>query len=222
MLLKLNYTVTSELLDQAIQDLPSDNFRYTINQPTGNFFYDPWTVKEEFKNTVWEEILKTLPVEQGEARIIILDPAQCYQSHSDIDDRYHLNISGDHSYLIDLESEQMYKLIRNGHWYQMNAGPKHSAANFGRTTRIQIVVRKLLNTPLLNDPVHVKLTTECQTGRARFIFDDTISPWLNEMNKQEVLSDFYFQGAEVRFKVERRYLDRFKKILTDDFKLEIL
>ena len=158
MLTQLQYTVSNELLQESLSDLPKDK-KLTINQPIGDFFYTAWKIKEEYKNTVWDKILSSLPETVGEARIIILEPGTCYQSHCDIDDRYHLNISGTNSYLINLDDEIMYPIKHDGHWYKMNGGIRHSAVNFGQTPRIQLVVRSLLTNSVLNNPVTIKITT---------------------------------------------------------------
>lgn len=68
MLKKTSIQIPKELIEQALKHLPSDEFRYTINKPTGNFFYDPWVVKEEYQGTVWQDILSYLPKDIGEAR----------------------------------------------------------------------------------------------------------------------------------------------------------
>ncbi len=144
MLTPTNYTVDTHLFQKALNHLPSGEMKTTINQPTGNFFYDSWILKDEYKGTVWETLYDSLPVIKGEARIIILDPGHCYQTHADIDDRYHLNILGDNSYLINLVQETMYPLSQDGIWYDMDASFLHTATNFGRKARVQLVVRKLL------------------------------------------------------------------------------
>jgi hypothetical protein len=92
MLHTLPYTVDSTLLNEAQGSVPAVESKLTINQPTGNFFYDPWDIKEEFKGTVWETLLNTLPLDIGEARIIVLGNGTTYMSHTDIDDRYHLSL----------------------------------------------------------------------------------------------------------------------------------
>lgn len=129
MLTKLDYTVSLDLLQDAAQSLPLADSKSTINGPTGRFFYDPWMIKPEYKNTIWEKILSSLPFNVGEARLITLLPGQCYQSHSDIDDRYHLNIVGSDSFLIDLDNKELDEIVQDGHWYEMDASPRHSAAN---------------------------------------------------------------------------------------------
>jgi hypothetical protein len=190
----------------------------TINQPTGDFFYDPWVLKDEYKDTVWETLYNSLSVIKGEARIIILDPARCYQIHSDIDDRYHLNILGEECYLIDLVREQLHRLAQDGMWYDMDAGMLHTAANFGRRARVQLVVRKLLKRNKLVNPVAVTLsTTITNPDDARFVFDNTISPWLNESNKLGFINDFSYSATGVKFNVEQTKLDSLRNILTSEF-----
>jgi hypothetical protein len=221
MLTKLNYTVPMDLLQEAINSLPSDDFRHTINEPTGDFFYDPWTVKNEFADSIWGELLSSLPMPVGEARIIILKPGTCYQSHADIDDRYHLNLSSHYAYLVDLDSEQMYQLKNNGAWYLMDAGRLHSATNFGVHNRVQLVVRKLLSHNTLTSPVTVKVY--CDTlpaDRARFLFDESVSPWLNQANKNGLISSFSPTEKGVTLVVESTSIDSLIKILPKEFKLD--
>jgi hypothetical protein len=218
MLTPTNYTVDTSLFQQACNSLPKSDMKTTINQPTGDFFYDPWVLKDEYKDTVWETLYNSLSVIKGEARIIILDPARCYQIHSDIDDRYHLNILGEECYLIDLVREQLHRLAQDGMWYDMDAGMLHTAANFGRRARVQLVVRKLLKRNKLVNPVAVTLsTTITNPDDARFVFDNTISPWLNESNKLGFINDFSYSATGVKFNVEQTKLDSLRNILTSEF-----
>ena len=220
MLTPTNYTVNSNLFQEACSQLPEEGMRTTINQPTGNFFYDPWILKDEYTGTVWETLYNSLPVTKGEARIIILDPNQCYQRHSDIDDRYHLNILGENSYLIDLVRETMYPLSQDGVWYDMDASFLHTAANFGRLARIQLVIRKLLKKNKLVNPIKVSLTTTMlNADHARHIFDNTVSPWLNEANKAGYIANFSYSSIFVKFDIEQDKLDSLKHILPVEFKL---
>ena len=222
MLTKTTYTVSQELINKALSELPQIDFRHTINQPTGDFFYDPWTVKEEFKNTVWEELIKELP-NIGEARIIDLGYGKCYQAHADIDDRYHLTLHTDNSYLIDLDNDEMHKLKSDGVWHDMNAGKLHSAVNFGYKNRIELVVRKLLKKNKLNDPIKVNMKyIGSDKDTARFKFDNLFSPWLNYANKQGIISDFSFQHNDVNFKIEKSKLQELKNISTEEFKINEL
>jgi hypothetical protein len=223
MLTKTSYTVPIDLLSTAVEHLPNDDFRSTINQPTGNFFYDPWEIKPEYKGTVWELLYSSLPFATGEARIINLAPATCYQSHADIDDRYHLNLVGENCYLIDFDSGQLHQLTTDGIWYTMDAGKLHSAANFGRLRRTQLVVRKLLTTNLLKVPVKVKLTSSgLSKDDTRFMFDQTVSGWLNRANKQGLISNFEFNHGEVLFEIEQDSICKLKSILIKEFNLEII
>jgi len=220
MLIPTNYTTDPKLFQEACSQLPKAGMKTTINQPTGNFFYDPWELKEEYKGTIWETLYNSLPVVKGEARIIILDPGQSYTAHADIDDRYHLNILGDESFLIDLMREQMHKLNQDGIWYDMDAGFLHTAANFGRRARVQLVIRKLLKKNKLVNPIEVALTTTMTNAdHARYLFDNTISIWLNEANKHGYITNFAYSSPFVKFTIEQDKLDSLKHILPDEFKI---
>jgi hypothetical protein len=220
MLTSTNYTIDPKIFQDTLLQLPEGRMRTTINQPTGNFFYDPWILKDEYKGTVWETLYNSLPVTKGEARIIILDPNQCYQIHADIDDRYHLNILGEKCYLIDLVTEIMYPLSQDGIWYTMDASCLHTATNFGRRARVQLVVRQLLKKNKLVDPVEVSLsTTLANSDDARFLFDNTLSPWLNEANKLGFINKFDHSPISINFTIEKDKLDLLKRILPEEFKL---
>lgn len=225
MLQKINFTVSNNLLSQASNIANKFKHDIVLNQPTGNFFYDPWVIKPEYKNTVWEEILHSLELPIGEARVILLDPATNYHIHADIDDRYHLNISGDRSYLIDFSTNEMHLLEANGIWYDMDAGRMHSAANFGKHQRIQLVVRHLLINSNISNAVRVKVYSDTlNIDSARFAFDNTISPWLNKTNKCGLLADFkIFPGTSVvEFVTDIKSSKDLESILTPDIKMEIL
>jgi hypothetical protein len=220
MLTQTDYTVDSKLFQEACRSLPSGGMRTTINQPTGDFFYDPWVIKDEYKGTVWETLYDSLPVPKGEARIIILNPNQCYQTHADIDDRYHLNILGEACYLIDLLQNQMHRLEQDGIWYDMDAGVLHTATNFGRRARVQLVVRQLLKQNKLTDPVDIALsTTISNADDARFIFDNTMSTWLNEANKAGFINSFVQGNVSIKFNIEKDKLNLLNSILPSEFKI---
>jgi hypothetical protein len=220
MLTQTNYKVDTITFQTACNLLPKHEMKTTINQSTGDFFYDPWVLKDEYKNTVWETLYNSLPVNKGEARIIILDPNQCYQIHADIDDRFHLNILGENSYLIDLVRDIMHPLTADGIWYNMDAGFLHTASNFGRCARVQLVVRQLLKKNKLNEPVEVALsTTIADTNDARFLFDNKLSPWFNEANKLGYINNFSYSPIGVKFNIEKNKLDSLKHILPKEFEI---
>ena len=164
-------------------------------------------------------MLDTLPFPKGEARIIQLKPGTCYTSHSDIDDRYHLNISGTNSYLIDLDTQDMHKLETDGNWYEMDAGKLHTAVNFGREVRNQLVVRKLLNrTKNKSVKVEIKTTTD-NADLARYEFDNQISPVLNLLNKKCALDNFKHNSHSVSFDLDEGYIDTIKSVSNNLFKV---
>lgn len=220
MLTKSPYTVDVNTLETAVSQLPEIDYKITLNQPTGDFFYDSWSIKEEFQGTVWEEILNTLTAPFGEARLIALKYGNNYQSHADIDDRYHLTIQGNQSYLIDLDNRVMHQTVVDGCWYEMDAGRLHSAANFGETVRVQLVVRKLLVRNNLNNFKNIKIIC-INEELARYNFDNSISPWLNRNNKKGLITDFVYNTTVVEFKAVAHILDSLKEILPKQFKLEI-
>jgi len=216
-----NYTISNNLLQQAAKFLPEIDARLVLNEPTGNFFHDPWKIKSEYKNTVWEEILNSITIDKGEARLIKLTPGEAYPSHADIDDRWHLTIQGNHSYLIDLEKHIMHLTEVNGQWYTMNAGVRHTAANFGSEDRIQLVVRQLLPTNVLKDPIEVFITLKDIITDRRFIFDDIISPWLNLAFKRGIVSKFNGEDLIASLTIELDYLDELEELTKDYFTLTI-
>jgi len=221
MLIQTNYKTDPILFQEVCQQLPEVGMKTTINQPTGNFFYDPWILKEEYKGTVWETLYNSLPVIKGEARIIILDPARCYQIHADIDDRYHLNILGEECYLIDLVRDQMFRLVNDGIWYEMDASFLHTATNFGRQARVQLVVRKLLLKNKLKDPVKVRITApELSTDDRRFLFDNSLSMILNGYNKTGIITDFDPSSDIIQFSIESSHLDSLQSMMLEKMILE--
>ena len=222
MLKTTNYTVDLSLIHEAIPLIPSSESSYVLNKPTGSFFYDPWVINEQYKNTVWETILNTLPVTCGEARVIVLPPTKSYHTHADIDDRYHLNINGEHCYLIDFNDQRLHKLEQDGCWYDMDAGRLHSASNFGRFYRIQLVVRKLLNRVNLTNYKTIKITASGDVEHSRFLFDNVYSTWLNVANKKKLISNFKFSLTEVTFDLDNSAIDDLKKISLENFSVEII
>lgn len=216
------FFVQTNLIDKAFDQTSYDDV-FVINEPTGNFFYDQWTIKSELQGTIWEELYNSLPVkDKGEARVIKLIGNESYFSHADIDDRYHLNLSGNKSFLIDLDNLKMYPISKDGVWYDMDAGVSHTAANFGNRPRYQLVVRKLLTRGNLKNPVDIKLVASSGTevGDARFIFDDVMSKWLNRINKKELLDNFMYKNGVVSFTIDESLVEEMKSILPKEFIIE--
>jgi hypothetical protein len=219
---KTNITVNPLLIEDAKNSIPYIDFRLSINQPTGDFFYDPWKLKDEFKGTVWEEILNTLPYDKGEARLIKLDPGTCYVGHSDIDDRWHLSINAVDSYLVNLETSEMFKTEVDNLWHCIDAGVKHSAVNFSNKSRIQLVIRKLLIKGNIKDPVKVRITLKKVIEERRYIFDKILSPWLNKKNKEGLLRDFSGEDLKVEFFTEEYVISELSDLINEYFNIEIL
>lgn len=207
---------------EFIKNVVVDKFltmKTALNNPLGDFFYDSWTIKEEFKNTVLAQILQTLPFPIGEARIIVLNSEQCYTKHADIDDRYHLNLSGDEGYIIDLESKKMYHMKQDNLWYEMNAGILHTAASFGEHRRIQLVVRKLLTRNKLTCPQNISIILGGENSR--YHFDNNVSSWLNYANKNSIITNFKIINKGCNFDIEESALTDLHKLIPQYFELII-
>jgi len=214
------FTVDTELITECSNLVYSfADFKTTINEPTGNFFYDPWIIKEQYQGTALEKILKKLPFSIGEARIIALSPMRCYTQHADIDDRYHINIAGDGGYILDLVDNKIYPTVNDGIWYLMDAGILHTAVSCGEQIRYQLVVRKLLKRNNLQDPVTVQIYME--GGNPRFSFDNHISSWLNQANKKKLINNFCVIDKGVTFTTEKSSLSYLETIIPKNCRLEI-
>ena len=181
--------------------------KITLNKPTGRFFYDPWVIKDEYKNTVWEQVLNTLPNNIGEARLITLEPGTCYYSHADVDDRYHLTLTGRKSYLVDLDNDIMHTLKNDGVWYDMDAGLMHSAVNFGDIPRTQLVVRKLLNEVSGYPCKKIKIELNTDIHDSRYYFDAEVSYFLNRGCKHGIINSFVASNNSVEFKLHEYFVD---------------
>lgn len=218
MLVKTSITVPLDLIEAA-ETNSFDIMKTTINEPTGNFFYDPWVIKKEFLGSVWERLINPLGGNIGEARIIILESPKAYTQHADIDDRYHLNITGEGSYLIDLEDQNLYPLSADGVWYIMDAGKLHSAIAVGKRHRIQLVVRKLLSHSNLKQPIKVVLTL--LNEQSRYDFDNIISTWLNRASKHGKIDNFQVIQTSAEFDVEEYLIEELSKIVPKSLDLKI-
>ena len=97
---KINYKEIYNL----VKNLPTG--KNVLTKPRGDFFYDPHILNEEYKGTEIEKLLDLIPM-HGEARVIVMEPGQSYSAHADIDDRWHLTLDADESYLVDLQNEKI-------------------------------------------------------------------------------------------------------------------
>lgn len=221
MITRLQYTISKELLEQLKYEIPEFENRIDINEPAGDFFYDPWKVSDEFKNTPWAVALASLPFLVGEARLMKLQPGNAYYSHADADDRYHLNITGEKSFLVDLDNNVLHSVNNDGYWYEMDAGTRHSAVNFSNEVRIQLVVRKLLQKNNLTEPVSIRISLEESRHDYRYVFDDVYSPWINRHIKLGHVDKFFIKNEQVFFDIEKSFLGELESICPRGFKITI-
>ena len=223
MIKQLNYKVDLSLIQNIVESFDLRKDKLVLNFPVGDFFTDPWQLKDEYKDTLYEDLYDSLPLVKGEARIINLKYKDCYHAHADIDDRYHLTLQGKFSYLVNLDEEKMYPTNVTGIWNIMNAGYKHSAVNFSNENRLEFVVRKLLKKNKLKFPVYVTLSnTNLQENTARYIFDNTISSWLNKKFKEGVVDRFSYHDKKVSFYIEEDVIKNLYAILPKFFNINII
>lgn len=218
MIYATEYTATEVQLEYIKSLCNSTIAKQSLNKPTGDFFYDPWQVLDQYKGSPLEKFLLQIP-DAGEARIIKQESGTCYYAHSDIDDRYHLNLTGDLAALIDLSFNKNYFLNSDCVVYEMDASRNHSAANFGEHTRYQLVIRKLLNRSK-NCDVNVEIYPRGENPR--FKFDKYVSPILNKMNKSDALNNFTTLETGVRFSTTNVWYNIIKSKLPDEFKCIIV
>lgn len=207
--ININCSATEIFKSLPILELPKTQ----LNKPNGDFFYDAWQLKDEFKRPAIVDLFDQLG-SVGEARIIVLEPGESYCAHADIDDRYHLTLQGEHSYLYDLKNLKMYPTEVDNTVYVMDAGRIHSAANLGYKSRIQLVIRKLLNKAELKDPCVVKVTVNNPPYNLRYLFDNSFSIVLNRLNKQGCMNKFKkISETEISFAIERTHLFQIHKLI---------
>jgi hypothetical protein len=196
-----------ELLPKIVWD---EKNRCDINYPTGHWLHDPYAINDCWKNTAFEMLLSDIPFPIGEARLMKLNPGDCYRSHSDIDDRYHLNlISNDQSYLIDLDSKILHQIRPDGYLYKMDAGKVHTACNFGSSERIQLVIRIPLPRYTGENYVTKILKFNNPVFNFRYIFDNEISSFLNSLSKLGLLGFFNPKAeTEIELHIEQEAFDK--------------
>ena len=188
MLQKLEAKTNSKILFDLVKHLPEG--KNALNKPTGNFFYDPWELLPEYKDTAIEDLLKQLP-DHGEARVIVLKPGESYSAHADVDDRYHVTLDAEQSFLHDIENETMHATKPDDTVYLMNAGVLHSASNYGYKNRYQLVIRKRLQSNrMMNDPRQVVMTSNDPVYNLRYLFDISFSILLNRLAKEQSIDAF--------------------------------
>ena len=213
---KINY---KEIYD-LVKNLPTG--KNVLTKPRGDFFYDPHILDEQYKGTEIEKVLDLIPM-HGEARVIVMEPGQSYSAHADVDDRWHLTLDADESYLVDLKNQKMYKLVADGTLYLMDSGRLHTASNYGYKPRYQLVIRKRLKGRILDNPVYFNLTLIDPPYNARYLFDKSFSILLNRLEKEEKITNFKkISDKEIEFVIENEQITRIKELQRScGFKFEI-
>lgn len=177
----------------------NDDGRANINTPTGHWLYDPYKLAVRFQGTPFAKFLEMLPFEYSEARLMKLAPGTCYRAHADIDDRLHINLTGnEHCHLIDLDSKKMHPVKTDGYVYRMDGSKIHTAVNFGSTDRIQLVLRIPLKQYDLENGIYCNIKFVNPPHDLRYQLDQHISPLLNKFVKSGDLG-YFNKESDTRF-----------------------
>lgn len=220
MITKQIWVCPEGLIERALKEHPVTGEGTVLNEPTGDFFYDTWKIKDLYKDTIWQQVLDTMPMSIGQARIIKLEPGESYMAHADIDNRWHLNLTGEQAYLIDLDNKVMHECVRDNRWAYMDASCIHAATNYGSIPRLQLVVREpLRNSRQPIDLVNINIEAAYEQHDYRYKFDKNFSPFLNRANQKYKLADFAHTTFNVTFKLEREMLAEFEQLVNKDFKV---
>lgn len=184
--------------------------RCCLNKPKGNWLFDDYEILPEWKESAFDRFLSSLPFRVGEARLMKLTPGTCYPCHSDLDDRYHLNLtSNEQCYLIDLESHKMYPVRADSKVYHMNANLLHTAVNFGDVDRIQLVIRKPLERISNEGMIHKLIEFVDPDFNFRYKFDQTISPFIGKLSKEKKIAWFEpISDTKMTIKITQEGLDQ--------------
>ena len=220
MITKQLWQCPTGLIEQALKEHPVTGEATVLNEPTGDFFYDNWKIKDLYRDTIWEQVLDSMPMSIGQARIIKLKPGESYMAHADIDNRWHLNLTGEQAYLIDLDNKVMHECTKDNRWAYMDASRIHAATNYGSIPRLQLVVRETLfksRQPV--DFVAISIEPAYEQHDFRYKFDKIFSPFLNRANQKYKLADFAHTTFSLTFKLERELLEEFKQLITPEFKV---
>jgi hypothetical protein len=117
-----------------------------------------------------------------------------------------------------LDNTVLHPINKDGIWYEMDAGLRHSAVNFGDIPRIQLVIRKLLVRGDIAQPVNVEILNNSSAPNFRFVFDDIVSPFLSRVNKSRNLDNFKIVSEDhVSFTIEQKLLDELTQIVPTGF-----
>ena len=196
----LTNALSRDLLDteklQTVLTSPRgfNSFPLEIHTTTDDFFYGERKLLDRYKGTEFEKLWNSLE-RPGEAQIQVLDRGRCYLGHCDVDDRYHMTLFGNNSYLIDIEKNNLFPTeVDHTVWF-LETSTKHTAANFGTVPRVQLVIRKLLNKNSLKNPVPVYLHLQSKDkhfkNATRYNFDVMVQSFINTgINKNKTIDQF--------------------------------
>jgi aspartyl/asparaginyl beta-hydroxylase (cupin superfamily) len=122
-----NYNNNDDYLKNAQQRLIYTEYKY---------------MNSIFKNTIWEDVLKKIPVKISRARIMMMPPTTILSIHRDIEPRWHLALFTDPGCIYyDVDTSTAVHIPSDGHFYRLDTRFPHTAFNAtDNFTRIHLVV----------------------------------------------------------------------------------
>jgi len=113
----------------------------------------------------------------------------------------------------------MYRLDDRSKWYNLDASYRHSAVNFGRVDRLQLVVRQLFARKTVGtvDIINITLRPNGPEEKYRYYFDDSASQWINRKIKEGVLDNFSHVGLECTFTLMAQYVTELTELVKEHF-----
>lgn len=74
-------------------------------------------------------------------------------------------------------------------------------------------------TDMLNNSINVN--TELVKTNSRFVFDNTVSPWLNQANKLGKINNFSTNGQSIELDIDEIYINELLEICPKNFNVSI-
>jgi hypothetical protein len=212
---------TNETMQELLEIFDSSKNKTIIcTDETRNKYYEPAVLLDSFKGTAVETVLNTIPDAISLLAVIIQDPGDSYPIHTDIQDRYHLNIKSKHSYFLDFEKNRLIPIETDSKLYIMDTGIYHSATNYGNERRIQLGATKMLTPKTLKNPQDIVIEFLGNEKEQNFYFNYYIIPWMNRADKRNIVDRYVRpKNNKMFFTVEKDFLNEVENICNQYFKL---
>lgn len=215
-----NIKFSNNIIQELLEMFENSNEKTIIcTDETRNKYYEPAVLLDSYKGTAIETVLNTIPETVSLLAIIIQDPGDSYPIHTDIQDRYHLNIKSKHSYFLDFEENKLMPIHTDGKLYVMDTGIYHSASNYGNERRIQLGAAKMLTPKNIKKPQPVMIEFLGEVTQQDYYFNYYIMPWLNKADKKNIIDNYNRpKNNKMFFTIEKEFIKEIDNICTKYFK----